>query len=908
MAIYHFSGTVISRSQGRSAVACAAYRSAERLHDERYAKTHDYTKKQDVAHTEILLPDHAPPWMADREKLWNAVEACEKRKDAQLAREFNFALPRELTLEQNIQLAREFVQQEFVKKGMIVDLCVHNDKQPDGQLQPHAHIMLTLREVTPSGFGQKVREWNAKENLLLWREAWAEVANKHLFLYGHDIKIDHRRLEAQGIPLEPQYKIGAAIAQERLARFEDHQRIARENGEKLLAEPVIALQALTRQQSTFTHQDIARFVNRHTVDAEQFQAVYDKIKGSEQLILLGVDDQSRERFTTKELLAIETMMLTKASQLTERNGHSVSDTIKIAALTNRPLSEEQRAAFSHLVSEGDLKNIIGFAGSGKSYLLGAAKEAWEAQGYQVHGVTLSGIAAENLEAGSGIESRTLASRLHYWDKGEQPLTSKDILVVDEAGMIGSRQLNRLVEEAERHQAKLILVGDPYQLQAIEAGAAFRAISERSPTLQLTEIRRQEIAWQKEATVLLATGKTSEAIHQYAAHDHVHAFATQQLAKENLIALWNDARLSEPHKTQIVLTYTREDVKTLNDMARELRKAQGEIGTDHLITTARGEREFAEQDRIYFLKNDRDLGVKNGSLGTIERIQDNMLVVRLDKSDQKEKARTITFSTERYHHLDRGYAATIHKAQGVTVDRAYILASKYMDGHATYVGLSRHRESADIFYSREVFANDQALTKTLSRERSKDVTWDYIEKIEKSAESFVMQRGFEKTQQTELANPDNLTLNRSTIPSENKNLESQQQQHYERLLQQAAQNYARTKENKAPFLQADLQAFKTQFENQHPEKAHVLQESLRPHHEKMALVAEKQIAQFEKAMEQSRMPRTAKAELEKYAASVAKQPEVMMYLKQHNTELTKKIETLAKSYQLSRELDRGGRSL
>src|SRR5438552_4365786 len=135
MAIYHFSGTIISRSQGRSAVACAAYRSAEKLHDEKYDKEHDYSHKRDVANTEILLPDNAPQWMGNREKLWNAVEVNEKRKDAQLAREFNFALPRELTLEQNTILAREFVKQAFVSKGMVADLCIHNEKTPEGDLQ-----------------------------------------------------------------------------------------------------------------------------------------------------------------------------------------------------------------------------------------------------------------------------------------------------------------------------------------------------------------------------------------------------------------------------------------------------------------------------------------------------------------------------------------------------------------------------------------------------------------------------------------------------------------------------------------------------------------------------------------------------------------------------------------------------
>ena len=164
MAIYHFSGTIISRSQGRSAVACAAYRSAEKLVDERSVKEHhDYTHKQDVAFTEILLPENAPTSMQDREKLWNMVEAIEKRKDAQLAREFNFALPCELTLEQNIVLARDFVTQAFVSQGMIADLCIHNDKTGDEQLQHHAHLMLTLRKVTLDGFGQKERAWNARE-------------------------------------------------------------------------------------------------------------------------------------------------------------------------------------------------------------------------------------------------------------------------------------------------------------------------------------------------------------------------------------------------------------------------------------------------------------------------------------------------------------------------------------------------------------------------------------------------------------------------------------------------------------------------------------------------------------------------------------------------------------------------
>ena len=190
MAIYHLSGKIISRSQGRSSVAAGAYRAAEKHLDERTGLTHDFTKKaDDVFHREILLPEGAPAWMGERERLWNHVEVVEKRKDAQLAREFNIALPKELTDKQNIELACEFVQKQFVDKGMVADLCLHYGEYKE-EKQPHIHVMLSLREVTPDGFGKKERAWNHKALLLGYREAWAQHCNHHLALHGHDLRID----------------------------------------------------------------------------------------------------------------------------------------------------------------------------------------------------------------------------------------------------------------------------------------------------------------------------------------------------------------------------------------------------------------------------------------------------------------------------------------------------------------------------------------------------------------------------------------------------------------------------------------------------------------------------------------------------------------------------------------------
>ena len=158
MAIYHFSAKVISRQTGASAVASAAYRSASELHDDRFNRNHDFSNKAGVIHSEVMLPEGAPERLNDRAALWNEVEAGEKRKDAQLAREVEFSIPREMNEKQGVALAKDFVKKQFVDRGMVADLNVHWDKAKDGTPKPHAHVMLAMRDVGPEGFGAKNRD------------------------------------------------------------------------------------------------------------------------------------------------------------------------------------------------------------------------------------------------------------------------------------------------------------------------------------------------------------------------------------------------------------------------------------------------------------------------------------------------------------------------------------------------------------------------------------------------------------------------------------------------------------------------------------------------------------------------------------------------------------------------------
>lgn len=733
MAIFHLSVKVISRAAGRSAVAAAAYRSAERLHDDRLDRAHDFTNKSGVVHSEVLLPDNAPDEWRDRERLWNDLEAFEKRKDAQLSREIEFAIPREMNQQQGITLARDFVQAEFVDKGMIADLNVHWDIGADGFAKPHAHVMLTMREIIvnedgEAGFGAKVRDWNATQLVEQWRERWADHVNTRLAELDIDARIDHRSLEAQGIDLEPQDKIGSAASRMEgrgleAERIEEHREIAARNGERIIANPSVALDAITHGQATFTNRDLAMFAHRHSDGRDQFDAVMSAVKSSPDLIALGQDGRGEDRFTSRDMIDTEQRLHRAAERLAERSGHGLpaaslqrgSDAAGSAGLQ---LGREQQAALAHIAKGPDLAIVVGYAGTGKSAMLGVAREAWEQAGLEVRGAALSGIAAEGLENGSGIASRTIASLEHGWSQGRDLLTSRDVLVIDEAGMVGTRQMERVLSHAAEAGAKVVLVGDPQQLQSIEAGAAFRSLHERHGGAEIGEVRRQHMDWQRAATRELATGRTGDAIRAYDEAGMVRAADTREAARKALIEQWDQDRKLAPDASRIILTHTNDEVRSFNDAARDRMHASGDLGEDVGLKVERGDRMFASGDRVMFLRNERSLDVKNGTLGTIERVSERHMAVRTDDG------RRVAFDVKDYRDLDHGYAATIHKAQGMTVDRTHVLATPGMDSHGTYVAMSRHRDGLALHYGRDDFKDQGKLVRALSRERPKDMASDY----------------------------------------------------------------------------------------------------------------------------------------------------------------------------------------
>lgn len=226
MAIYHLNAKVISRSNGQSATEAAAYRAGEKIHDERTGLTFDYTRKKGVYATEIIAPNNAPKWVRARSQLWNAAELIEKRKNSRTAREFDIALPVELTHHQKQELVREFVRENFVNQGLVADIAFHELNSHN----PHVHIMITTRKVDENGLAVKDRNLDRKDFLLKLRESWQVHANQALESIGNSQRIDHRTLEEQGINRIPQIHLGANVAAMRqrgivTERGEEYERI-----------------------------------------------------------------------------------------------------------------------------------------------------------------------------------------------------------------------------------------------------------------------------------------------------------------------------------------------------------------------------------------------------------------------------------------------------------------------------------------------------------------------------------------------------------------------------------------------------------------------------------------------------------------------------------------------------------
>lgn len=476
--------------------------------------------------------------------------------------------------------------------------------------------------------------------------------------------------------------------------------------QQVAARPERILDIITDKEEHFSRYDVARGLADYIDDPITLSSSIERVMRSDALVW--VQDGSQAIYTTREFAELKSSLMAQATRMSSSPHSDVSSRhVDLAILRQNKLlqsevgaklSDEQITAIRHVVGKNQLSVVVGYAGAGKSTMLKAANEAWTAQGYRVRGTALSGKATDGLQGSSGIRSCTLASLEMSWKNGNKLLEANDVLVIDEAGMIGTRQLNRLAEEANRCGAKLVLVGDPEQLQPINAGTPFRDLVDNLECARLTEVHRQKEGWQRQATRDFANKQTEKALDAYEAHGAVHQAATQNEAIAQLVQDYMvDLETRGIEASRLALAYRRKDAHAINQAIRRARKFAGDLEGEVLFKTRHGQRAFAAGDRVVFTRNDHTLGVRNGSHGIVKHAEHGSLTVELDGFSP---VREITISPRQYNSIDHGYATTIHKSQGATVDKTFVLSSKRIDRHITYVAMSRHRESAMLYTTRK----------------------------------------------------------------------------------------------------------------------------------------------------------------------------------------------------------------
>lgn len=496
---------------------------------------------------------------------------------------------------------------------------------------------------------------------------------------------------------------------------------------QLLKSPERVLDHVSQTKASFTRVHVLRALAQRIDDPMALQQAADRAIQSSQLVRLA-DDGSTPVFTTKDYQQAEHTLNRATRKMSGNGGFGVGSAHAQQAIKSQnarmkhafggTLSREQRAALTHVLDDKQLSSVVGLAGAGKSTLLATAREAWDRQGITVHGAALAGKAAEELQTASGIASRTLASLEMSWNNGYEPIGKGDVLVIDEAGMIGTRQLARVAAKMNEIGAKLVLVGDPDQLQPIEAGTPFRQVVKNHGAARLTEIHRHKSDWQKQASRDLAAGGLSKAVDAYRNRNAVTQNNDRGSAIEALVETYAmDVAASGATKSRLAFAHKRKDVHALNQAIRSALRADGNAPPESLFTTETGRRAFAADDRIVFTRNDKDIGVKNGMLGTVMAADDGEISVALDGDTERH----IRFNPHDFRHFDHGYGVTINKSQGATVDRSYVLASRSMDRHLAYVAMTRHRGNLRLFVNnrdRPTWADQQQRnrpTKTRSRD-------------------------------------------------------------------------------------------------------------------------------------------------------------------------------------------------
>jgi Ti-type conjugative transfer relaxase TraA len=734
----------ISRSTGGSAVRSAAYNERTSITAERTGELFSFRHRDAPEHHEVLLPEGADPRFAVSGVLWNAAEAAERRKDAQVAREIVLALPAnaELTDEDRVGLARSFAQRHFIAKGLAVQLDVHRPHEGESESERanwHAHLLITTRRIEGDRLAaKKARELDPAVRLAggravvadgeAWGELWRDHQNRYFAEHGLDIRVDPTATHAQEhIGPVRMRKAGAAII--------ERAETIRQANETAARDPAQVLATLTRHNATFAERDLDRHLTKHITDDAERATTKAAVLGHAGTLALydRASGEAAGRYTTTAVRAQERAALADAKAIAgARHQRGVSATVTGRAVVSRRLRPDQRQAFDHAVAAGGLKIIEGRAGTGKSFSLAAIRDAHAFDGRRVVGLAPTNAVAQDLKADGFTEAGTVHSALFALKNGRTSWDRRTVLVVDEAAMLDSRVTGELLAEAKRSGAKVILAGDDRQLASIERGGLFSELRQQHGAAEISEITRQRTDWQRAAARDLAEGRFVDAVAAFDKAGAITWTRDQEDARQALVAAWKRDTAAQPDATRFVFAYTNRDVDALNAELRQVQRDRGELaGPEVRVETKHGPADFSPGDRVQFTDTLKPARIYNGNVGTITGIDARTGVIRarLDAA-AGQPGREVVWSVSAFAGFRHGYAGTIYKGQGRTLDHTYLYHTHHWRAAASYVALTRQRESAQVFVARETARDAAQLARQMARGEIKaaSVAWATVDEL------------------------------------------------------------------------------------------------------------------------------------------------------------------------------------
>lgn len=701
---------------------------------------------------------------------WNQVEFSEKRVDSQLYFHDDIAIPNSLTKEQAIDLVDEFVKSSLAINGLFCDVAIHWDDN-----NHHAHLLMPLRTLTDNGFSKKIRVSPSvlANDVKRIREAWANAANQKMQSVGIDERIDHRSNRARGIDLDPTVKIGKFSHLRdndiRERKIKENELIKKSNVEAILKNPTILSEKILQENRSFDETIIHAELQRHGIkdnhdenklksenpvdpileklllsiqgDDAIFNArslkskllvsidsqserdrIYNEIISNKSIYSLGLGEDGRQHYVGQQSFDLERDVLRAVHHLSLKSTFTVSKKKVIHVSETFGLNDAQQRALLHITRGSNVSVVCGYAGTGKTYMLKAAKLIWDEAGFKVIGLSMSGKAVSGLESDTGIESKTIYSFLRAVENNQIIIDEKTILVMDEMGMTSLDDMHAVMAIAQKNGAKMAGVGDIEQTQPVGRGAPQRAMVEEIGAVYLDTIIRQEQAWMRDATILFETNKTAEGFDLYEKNGCVHLYETDDLAMANTIERWHESHVNNPDallKDCMISAFKNETVDQLNNRARDALLSSGLIETGSPVHNEQGTIQIARDERLLFTKNDYKTGVKNGDFATVLSLDQNLMTVKLDSGN------TVHIHLDEFQHFKYGYAATVHKLQGYTGKHMNVLIDgQGWDRHKFLVASTRHKLSLNLHASSASFTNMAHLKQSVSRHGLNDILSDF----------------------------------------------------------------------------------------------------------------------------------------------------------------------------------------